>query len=65
MNYLRNFEEFLKEGVARKQTQDKSRASSLTQEASERNDFIKDMDKAFGITDKKAKRQQEEIKLKK
>ena len=62
---LRSFEEFLKEGVARKQTQDKSRASSLTQEASERNDFIKDMDKAFGITDKKAKRQQEEIKLKK
>ena len=54
MNPLRNFEEFLKEGVANKQRVDLSRASSLAEEAEKRKAFLKEMSDKIGVNDENA-----------
>lgn len=54
MRPLRNFDEFLKEGVVKKQRIDASRAGDLLQEAGKRKDFVKDVEKKIGVSDANA-----------
>lgn len=51
MRPLRNFEEFLKEGVVKRQRVDISRATDLMQEAEKRKKFIEDMKQKLEIND--------------
>lgn len=54
MIILKDFEEFLRSGTARKRTPDKGRAASLLAEAGKRKAFIGEMSKTFGISDANA-----------
>lgn len=54
MKPLRKFEEFLKEGIVKRQRVDISRAVSLVQEAEKRKCFLTDALNKLGITDHNA-----------
>lgn len=54
MKPLRNFGEFLKEGIAKKQRIDAARAADLVEESEKRKKFVKDMQEKIGITDSNA-----------
>ena len=54
MIYLRNFEEFLKERIVKKQRIDISRAKSLIEEAQKRNVFLSEMRSKIKISDENA-----------
>jgi len=51
MNPLKQFDEFLKEGIVRKQSPDKERAKFLIQEAENAYNSLLDMENKAGITD--------------
>ncbi len=54
MNPLRNFEEFVKEGIVKKQRADFSRAKSLIEEAEKRRAFIKKIHSKIGVSNENA-----------
>ncbi|HLC77297.1 MAG TPA: hypothetical protein VJH04_03785 [archaeon] len=54
MKPLRKFEDFLKEGIVKKQRIDVSRAADLVQEAEKRRQFIKDMEEKIVVSDANA-----------
>ena len=54
MRPLKDFDEFLKEGVVRKRTPDMPRARSLIEEAEKRNKFLNEILNKIGLLDKNA-----------
>ncbi|MEK6960696.1 MAG: hypothetical protein AABX47_05960 [Nanoarchaeota archaeon] len=54
MNQLRQFEEFLADGIAKKQRPDPSRSRYLSQEADKRYKFLNDLNDKIGATDDNA-----------
>lgn len=54
MNPLKSFEEFLNEGIVKRQRLDNSRASSLRQEAEKRKSFLKVMVDKIKVSDDNA-----------
>lgn len=54
MKHIKEFEEYLDEGIAKKQTPDPLRAKSLVEESDEAYDILKSYIKNMGITDKNA-----------
>ncbi len=54
MRPLRKFEEFLEEGIVKRQRTDISRAANLVQEAEKRRRFLKDILSKLGIADSNA-----------
>ncbi len=51
MKPLREFREFLEQGIAKKRTPDLNRASSLIDDAEKRRAFLQQMETSMGITD--------------
>ena len=49
MIHLRNFEDYIREGIVTKQRSDTSRAASLREEAVQRKAFVKEMQKKIGV----------------
>ena len=54
MRPLKDFDEFLKEGVVRKRTPDMPRARSLIEEAEKRNKFLNEILNKIGLSDENA-----------
>ncbi|OGI15009.1 hypothetical protein A3K63_03230 [Candidatus Micrarchaeota archaeon RBG_16_49_10] len=54
MRPLRNFEEFIKEGIVKKQRADPSRAASLIEEAEKRKAFLKKIHDKIGVNNENA-----------
>ncbi len=54
MNLSKSFEEFLEEGIIKRQRQDQSRAQSLIEEAQSRKTFLKEITTKIGINETNA-----------
>ena len=54
MNHIKEFEEYLKKGIAKKQTPDMNRANALIEESAESYDILKEDIAKKGVTDRNA-----------